>query len=93
MRTESLKQRAKDTAGAVLFMVGVGALLVAGWLSGCGNWTDPVDPHQAPCGGEPVYYGQYCCDVNGVEWKCNLEHACGYAKDDCREIEPSEKRP
>ena len=92
MRASAVKERAKQTTEALLVVLGVGCFLLAGWLSGCRGWNDPVDPTQPPCGGRDVYYGEYCCNVNGAEWKCPVEAACGYEPDDCRSIEPSERR-
>ena len=91
MCASAVKERAKLAAEAGLVVLGLACLILAGWLSGCGL-TDPVDPTQPPCGGRDVYYGEYCCNVNGVEWKCSVADACGWEKDDCRSIEPSERR-
>lgn len=65
------------------------ALLAAALAAACGL-TNPVDPSQPPCGGGPVYYGEYCCQVNQQEWRCPLEAACGEGPGDCRTLEGSD---
>lgn len=90
MRPERILTRARATASALCVLAGIGLLILAGMLDACHDLTDPVDPHQAPCGGQPVYYGEYCCNVNDAEWKCPLEDACGAGPGDCRGLEPSD---